>query len=124
MQSEREGAGQRRDGGRAAAASAPARKKHGVSSGGGAGSREEEEVEGEQSRTPARVLGRSRLHQAEASAALGLGRSCRAGRRRRMRGPFGLAVGEGKIWVGELFTVPDSKYRMGFMFRSGPLETV
>ncbi|CAD6252443.1 unnamed protein product [Miscanthus lutarioriparius] len=82
-QSEREGAGQRRDGGRAVAALAPARKKHGVSSGARAGSIEEEEVEGKQSRTPARVLGRSRLHQAEASAALCLGRRYRAGPRRR-----------------------------------------
>jgi len=81
-----------------------------------------------------------RLHQAEASAALGLGRSCRAGaaaaavwsraemgRERRMEvdqrwaelqskaaasahaGAFGLAVGEEKIWVGDLFTVQDAK---------------
>jgi len=39
-------------------------------------------------------------------------------------GTLWVAVGEGKIWVGFLSTVPDSKYRMGFMSASGLLEIV
>ena len=39
-------------------------------------------------------------------------------------GAFGLAVGEKKIWVDDLFTMLDAKHKMGFMSGSGPLETV